>query len=273
MNLAAQAERPTFTTKRPSPLLLAFFLVSSVWLMPGGAQAHSADEPHDHGRLRAPVRSGDEFRSPRYAAFELRVGPYRPDVDSEFSGVAPFREVFGSGQSIMFGFEADYQALRIPHFGSLGPGVGAMFASYSASGRFADGTGVSAHPTMLWFAPLYLAGVLRIDVLARDLRVPLVPYAKLAVVAAPWEGTDAGQTSVDDAGRKGQGIETGWSIHGGVMLELNFLAPQNAVEMDNSTGINSAYAFGEVLKSDVNSFGRGMQLGTETFMFGLAIEY
>jgi hypothetical protein len=254
-------------------LALPFLLSALVSMAPRVASGHSADEPHDHHRPRAPVRDPSAYRSPRYAAFELRLGPYRPDVDSEFSNAQPFQQVFGSGHSIMFGLEADYQALRIPHFASLGPGFGASFVSYNTYGQFADGAGRSEHATGLWVLPLYFAGVMRIDVFARDFQVPLVPYVKGAFVIAPWEARDAGGVSVDANGRQGKGIETGLAFHAGLMLELNFLAPQTAVEMDSATGVNSTYLFGEFMMSDVDSFGKGMQVGTETFMFGITVEY
>jgi hypothetical protein len=253
--------------------LLPLLLGAVVTLTSEAAFGHAADEPHDHERTRAPRRDSSAYRSPRYAAFELRFGPYRPQVDSEFANAQPFQQVFGSGESVMFGLEADYQPLRIPHFGSFGPGFGASFVTYSANGQFADGSGKSEHGTALWILPLYVTAVLRIDVFAREFHVPLVPYAKVGLVAAPWEARDAGGLSLDTSGRAGQGIETGWSLHGGLMLELNFLAPQAAVEMDSSTGINSTYLFGELMMSDVNSFGKGMQVGSETFMLGLTVEY
>jgi hypothetical protein len=57
------------------------------------------------------------------------------------------------------------------------------------------------------------------------------------------------------------------------MLHLNPLAPQMAADMDNSTGVNDAYLFAEWWVSDVDSFGKGMQIGVNTWMVGVAIEF
>jgi|GEM_PF-302168 len=239
------------------------------------AAAHSVDDPDAHIRYRDPSQSDLKYRSPQHAAFELRIGPYRPNVDSEFgtSGQTPFQDSFGSGQSFMVGFEVDYQALRIPYFGTLGPGLGAGFTMYSAQARFTDGSGFSEQQTSFWVAPFYVDVVLRVDVLARELKIPLIPYAKLGLVMAPWEARDGRNGSVDAIGRAGQGVELGYAAHLGLMLQLNFLAPANAIDMDNSTGINSASLFGELMASDVDSFDQGMQVGTTTVVFGLVIEY
>jgi hypothetical protein len=239
------------------------------------AEAHPTDDPSDPIRYHHPEDDDLKYRSPQYAAFELRIGPYRPNVDSEFesSGQTPFQDTFGSGESFMVGFEVDYQALRIPYVGTLGPGLGVGFTMYSGHTKFTDGSGISEQQTAFWVVPFYLDAVLRVDVLARSLRVPLVPYAKLAFVLAPWEARDGRGNSVDATGRPGQGTEFGYAAHVGLMLQLNFLAPANAVDMDNSTGINSAYLFGELMASDVDSFNQGMQVGTTTYVLGLAVEY
>src|SRR5262249_22315488 len=71
-------------------------------------------------------------RSPENWAFELRFGPYRPDVDSEFGGrTMPYQEFFGSGASLLFGFEVDYQLWH--RFGSFG--IGGSFGWFSDSNK------------------------------------------------------------------------------------------------------------------------------------------
>src|SRR5262249_60065399 len=71
------------------------------------------------------------FGSPHPWAAELRFGPYRPDVDSEFSGRAmPYTEFFGTGSSFLFSIEVDYQLWH--RFGSLAIGGSAGWFSDSA---------------------------------------------------------------------------------------------------------------------------------------------
>ena len=48
-------------------------------------------------------------------------------------GCKPFHDVFGTGSSLLFSGEFDWQALRIPHLGTLGPGIGAGLVSFSAA--------------------------------------------------------------------------------------------------------------------------------------------
>src|SRR5690606_14565576 len=100
------------------------------------------------------------------------------------------------------------------------------------------------------------------DVLARHFHVPLVPYVKGGFSWALWESLDAGKvTRVDTAGgtEKARGLETGYQVQAGLMFLLNPLAPQAAVNMDTSAGVNNAYLFGELWYSDISSFGKGMQ--------------
>lgn len=239
----------------------------------GAAAAHEDDGPPGPKRYYAPTKDPSEYRSDQNGALEFRMGPYRPRVDEEFGGGAtPFDDSFGPGQSVMVGLEVDWQVLHIPHFGSIGPGVGAQFVTFSGNAPFADGSGVSQQPTSLWIIPTYAVGVLRLDVLARDFDVPLVPYIKAGLAYAIWEARDAGATS-EAAGVQGLGAELGYQVQAGGMLLLNFFAPQASLDMDNATGVNNAYLFWEWMYSDVSSFGRGMQVGASTWVAGLAIEY
>lgn len=243
---------------------------------PNLALAHPDDDPdyEERERLHAPLRGQDSYRSPQYAALEVRFGPYRPRVDSEFNGAAtPFNDSFGSGESVMGGAEVDYQFLRIPHLGTLGAGFGFSYVQYNADAPFADGSGTSKHPMGFWIMPMSLLGVLRFDVFARDFGVPLVPYLKGGLVYALWEARDASRTSQTDAGVKGVADEFGLTVNPGLMLELNFLAPQQAIDMDIASGVNHAYAFFEGTFSSVDSFGSGMQVGASTWVAGVAIEY
>jgi hypothetical protein len=57
------------------------------------------------------------------------------------------------------------------------------------------------------------------------------------------------------------------------MLWLNWLAPQTALDLDNTAGVNNAYLYIEYMNSTIDSFGQGMQVGTSTWVTGLAWEY
>lgn len=236
------------------------------------AKAHQKDAPgdHTHGTL---AYDYTENRSPQWAAFELRMGPYLPRVDSEFSGATPYADSFGEKPRFSLGFEGSFQALRIPYFGTLGPGAGIHWFRVSGIAQFEDGTAGSAHTNNLWILPMYAVAVLRADVLAREFHLPIVPYAKGGFAWALWESRDAQSVSEGAEGDKARGIETGLQGQFGLMLHLNPLSPQAAVDMDAASGVNHAYLFAEWWISSVNSFGSGMQVGTNTWMAGLAVEY
>ncbi|HEX3772684.1 MAG TPA: hypothetical protein VHV30_17515, partial [Polyangiaceae bacterium] len=91
------------------------------------------------------------FASPQHFAAELRISPFTPNIDSDSSlaGKTPYADVFGSNPRIMIGAEFDWQALRIPHLGTLGPGVSAAFVTITDPATFKDGSGPSVETTSL----------------------------------------------------------------------------------------------------------------------------
>ncbi len=248
------------------PLTIAGLALSSP------AFAHQLDAPGDHTHGVLDYDYSQE-RTPQNAAVELRFAPYRPRIDSEFDGATPYEDSFGTKRVFSVGAEGSWQALRVPHFGSIGPGLGIHWFRRSGIAEFTSGDSGSAHTNSIWILPMYAVGVLRVDVLAQDLHIPLVPYVKGGFAWALWESRDAGNVSVAEDGRKARGLETGLQFQAGLMLHLNPLHPQWAIDMDNSSGVNSSYLFLEWWMSDVNTFGSGMQVGTNTWTAGLAIEF
>jgi hypothetical protein len=232
------------------------------------ARAQGTDELGAYGGLEG----RRQYESEQNAAFELRFGPYRPEVDSDLGGQTPFASTFGDDKRYLFGLEVDWQALRIPHFGSFGPGVGWGYTQFSADALLADGSGNrSAQETTLNIMPLYLVGVLRVDVLARETFVPLVPYAKLGFGYALWWSSDGDGTAHADDGTAGRGVSYGpqWALGG--MLLLDVLDQSSAIEMDATTGVNNSYFFFEWYQSQLGTSDQ-MQVGTNTWMLGLALE-
>jgi hypothetical protein len=213
-----------------------------------------------------------QYQSPQSAAFELRFGPYRPEVDSELGGPTPFADTFGNDNRYLFGIEVDWQALRIPKFGSFGPGVGWGYTHFGAKALLADGTGNrSAQDTTLSIMPMYLVGVLRVDVLAKETVIPFVPYAKAGFGYAMWWAGDGDGAAYDDNGNIGHGSSYGFQFALGGMLMLDFLDRTSAVEMDNSTGVNHTYFFLEWYRSQLGT-GDQMKVGTNTWVLGLTLE-
>ena len=247
----------------------ALVLVLGLLATSRAASAQGVDEfgaygtgPRDHGE------------SQQYGAAEIRFGRYIPSVDSSLPG-SPFKDTFGDSSRYMFGLEGDWQAMRIPHLGTLGPGLGWGYTRATGLARLtADPTKISGEETALSIMPFYAVGVLRADVLARDYSIPLVPYAKLGIGYALWWASDAGSTSRVN-GVLGRGVSYGPQYAAGLMFLLDELDPQTARDADNSLGINHSYIFGELYGSKLDAFGSKthMDVGTNSWVLGLAIEF
>ena len=246
-------------------LLLALALLG----LTRAAAAQGVDEFGAYG-----TRDRGRSESPQNGAFEARFGPYIPRVDQSVSG-SPFKDSFGNSKRYMFGLEGDWQVLRIPHLGTLGPGVGWGYTRATGYARLTAQPNVkSDEETALSVMPFYLVGVLRADVFMRDMGVPLVPYAKLGMGYALWWASDGGSTA-NQNGVSGKGVSFGPQYALGGMFLLDFLDPQTARDADNGLGINNSYFFAEWYGSELDAFGskNRMNVGANTWVLGLAIEF
>ncbi len=214
-------------------------------------------------------------RSPQWFAIEFRFAPYWPMIDSQpgLTGT-PYKTIFGTMPRLLASFELDAQVLKIPHFGSLGPGFSFGYTQMSAPAPLESGNGVSGENTNLEVFPMYLAAVLRVDVFLRDFKIPIVPYAKIGIATTLWRAfTDTGTSTF--AGKNGFGATWGEQFALGGMLNLDWIDPRAAAELDTSTGINHTYLFGEWMFANLDNFGSssGLRVGTNTFAGGLAFEF
>ncbi len=232
------------------------------------ASAQGVDEFGPYGGLE----QGSGFQSPQHMAVELRFGPYRPRVDDSASGT-PYDDVFGDKRRYLVGLEFDYQLLRIPSVGSLGPGLGLGTFTAKAKAPLTDGSGPSGEETRLRVLPAYLVAVLRVDVLAQQTKVPLAVYAKGGLGYALWWAR--GEEHLERAdGVVGKGSSYGYHAAFGGMFLLDSLDRASALEMDTTTGLNSVYAFGEFLTTGLDGFGGDrLDVGATTWMAGLAFEF
>jgi hypothetical protein len=249
-----------------------FVLVLTFGLL-GICRAASAQGVDEFGTYGA--RNQDHGESPQYGAFEIRFGRYIPDVDSSVPNGTPFKDTFGDSNRYMFGLEADWQLIRIPHLGTLGPGLGWGYTRATGFAHLAAApTVLSGEQTALSVMPFYVVGVLRADVLARDFGIPIVPYGKLGVGYALWWASDGGTTSRQN-GVLGRGSSYGPQYGLGLMFLLDELDPQTARDADNSIGINNSYIFGELFGSELDGFGSKtrMNVGTNSWVLGLAVEF
>lgn len=218
-------------------------------------------------------------------AFEIRFGPYYPKVDSEFNGKkTPFTDTFfpksRAGTLFYFGLEGDFLPLRIPYVGVFGGGLGWGYTSVSAKSKLvSDPTKVSDQDTSLSIMPMYVAAVLRADELMRRTGIPIVPYGKFGLGLALWKASDgSGKSTYKDLEAKksftGAGNSAGLQFSLGAALSLNFLDSRSAARLDESTGVNHIYLFGEWMDSILNNFGRSpaMRVGTSSFVGGIAFD-
>jgi hypothetical protein len=254
-----------------TPLLVAVLAATLLLSSLAGAQERLSE----YGYYTMRDRKTPE--SPQNVAMELRIGRYVPSVDSEFSGPGPgpYEYMFGTDTRFSFGLEFDYQALRIPYLGTLGPGIGVAYTKSSAAAFQTDSgdTIRGAEKTSLTIYPMYVVAVLRLDYLARETPVPLVPYGKLGLGFAMWN-VNAGDHTAEVNGEKGSGISYGPQFALGGMFLLDAIDRGAANELDSNTGVNNSYLFAEWYVSHLDGFGSGnqMNVGTNTWVLGLAME-
>jgi hypothetical protein len=210
--------------------------------------------------------------TPKDMALEFKLGPYMPLVDREPTLTGkPYETTFGTGPMLLGELEFDYQFFT--RFGSIGAGFSIGYAE--KYGHAIDPTTgeTSSEATSLQIVPMQLLAVYRFDVLAEKVHVPLVPYLKGGLVMIPWWSSKGGEIETSN-GFYGAGVRWGLAFIPGLALQLDFLEPRLARDLDSSTGINHSYLFAEFHLAEVNDFGQKvLDLSSRHFMFGLAIEF
>jgi hypothetical protein len=261
-------------TSRYAPVALALLSCLAVAIGPSSARADD-----ETGVLL--VASHKKYDSPERFTLEVRFGLYHPriDTDPSLGGKAPYQDIFGDTANFEIAVEFDWQAYRIPHFGTIGPGFGAGYTEASALAPLVtpqpDGNKLSAESTALTIFPMYGVAVLRADVLDRELHVPLVPYAKLGLGWALWRASNSVGTSVAPDGKIGEGTTLGIQAALGLAFDLNVLDLAAARGFDNSVGVNHTYAFFEAFWADLNGLGQAhaLDVGAYTWSAGVAISF
>jgi len=286
---------------------VAVATAGALWLLLGGtaraAEPSSGDRPTSEGGLElaaGPDVEVDE-ESPQRFAFELKFGPYLPDVDKEFSGkgVAPFAAHFGrrdrdTGELLyhkngkpkvparpLARLELDWQLLRFPG-GTLSPYASIGFWNAVGVAFAQDETGTvppldripTEDKTALILWPWAVGAVLRLDYGARNWNIPVVPFVKLAFdYTFYWIKSSTGTIAEFPGGGKARGGIPGWEVDFGGMLLLDFFDPGATARFDESWGVNNSYVFFEWSYAQVDGFGRRMILSDSTWSVGLALEY
>jgi hypothetical protein len=213
--------------------------------------------------------------SPQHFALELRFGPYKPDIDSEFEGTSrtPYQSFFGSKRRLMMQVEFDYQIIR--HVGSLGLGLSAGY--FKESGNNVDQYGMRTQDSSsLRLIPFALSAVYRFDLAYERTGIPLVPYGKLGLDYVLWT-VENGNSEVpeDPSGGRGAGGTLGWHAAVGLSLVLDFFDQNGANQFDEEMGINHTHLFFEYGHIAVNGLGQSNRLhvGDDTWTAGMMFEF
>jgi len=246
------------------------------------AEAQSRNIRKNNWRQRG--RGGGIYKgTPQYLAVELRGGPFYPAVDEEFGGPGSYTLYFGEEWRLFLGAEVDWQALRIPWVGTIGPGfgVGRMSASEKA---FADGVLSDGDPsndntrtgeTALTLLPMHLSVVLRVDEFFRRTQIPIVPYAKVGLGYGLWWCTAGSNDckSVEN-GKEVLGAGASYGVHWalGASVPLDFLGRREMSALDQETGINHIHLFAEWYNQNLGLGANQMRIGTSTWMTGMLLE-
>jgi len=246
-----------------SPLVVALAAAALLGPLCGVALAQSNSEPD----LRPTRYEG----SAQNFAFELRFSAYRPNVDDEFGGSGPFHEIFGDSPRLLIGAEFDWQLLRLKKVGSLGLGANLGYTKCSGRAPLADGTGRSAEDTGLQIIPMASLAVARLDLLNEELGVPLIPFVKLGPATALWSVSN-GTGTAKVGSTSGRGRSDGLFYAAGLALQLDFLEPSARSSLDETTGVNHSYLFGEWTVYDLGTSSQ-MQVGSNSWTLGLAFEF
>ncbi|MDC0715909.1 MXAN_2562 family outer membrane beta-barrel protein [Nannocystis bainbridge] len=231
-------------------------------------------------------------------ALEVKMGPYLPDVDRNWSGegFGPYAKVFGETdsrgitigppkKSIYGGLAFEWQITK-KLAGPIGIGIQWTMARDKAQAPLAEPpdegpTRSRADTVRFTVMPIAFQAVYRFELLADKVRwAPFVPYVKAGVAYAFWWTKNGnGNIAVIKDGTevvdRGRGGVWGYQINLGMMLRLDFLDPGTARTFDRISGINHTYIIGEWQLTRLSNFGRkdSMNLGDSTWMIGLATEF
>lgn len=253
---------------------LAALAVASMVLTAAPARAQSTHVSDTDWRRLDRSDSLGKSASTQQFTFELRFGQYFPEIDDkpglakDSGGFLPYKSVFGENDQFYFGLELDYLPFRIPYLGAFGPGLGWGYTHTSAKAKTSGTVDPSATDTAFTIFPMHLSAVLRLDELMRRTGFPVVPYAKIGLGLGIWTGSPV------PTDYTGTGATWGMHYALGGMLALNFLDPRASARLDETTGVNHAYVFGEFMRANLNGLGSTptFYLGSTSWVAGLAVD-
>ncbi len=197
--------------------------------------------------LAAPAAHAQERELPgKWGSVEFGMGPFVPNLDRGVSA-KPYAKIFGGAPSPMFRLHVGKAVFS--RVGTLEVGFKTGFWSKAGHALFAaephdrsgDRTSISVLPTSLTLT-------YRADFVWEKVKVPLVPYGRVALERYNWWVTK------NDKWTK-TGATNGWSASLGLILILDWMDPDLAREAEADVGIAHTGLYFDVTKSKVNDFG------------------
>ncbi|MEM1024161.1 MAG: MXAN_2562 family outer membrane beta-barrel protein [Myxococcota bacterium] len=231
----------------------------------GASTAHAIERP----KATLPIGVGLEFK----------VGPFQPALATDTSNSA-FVDIFRDGgvTNPLFVFGSELQLLRTK-FGTFGTygSIGFVRWQGNALTPGVEPPQQENDTTALNLIPLTDQLFYRADFIVDRTPIPLVPYLRGGLAYDLYWTTDgSGDISeVQEGGEtfRGLGGKFGFTGTVGLMLYLNFIDPNAARDLYNTTRIRGTYIFGELIYSQVDGFGqRGFDFSDGTWNLGLYLE-
>jgi len=225
--------------------LLALLLLSS--MVAASARARAPDTFEEE--YAEPI----EIASPMWFAFELKLGPFRPDYPS-------FKKTFGDDRGWLLSTELDVTAWHIPYVGQLNAGFGWGWANYDAKAIALPGGASVGETTEYTTYPMSALAVLRIDALARHTIIPITFAAKFGVDMVRWK-----MLTGDHVDNDGLNFGVRWAAQ--AAIELDVIDRKATRRLDDDFGINHTFFLFEFFGSETDS------TGARAFQFGLGLQF
>lgn len=211
-------------------------LIAAVATLGAATEAHAQDLVAERFDAEPTV-----IESPESVVWELlRVGPYVPG-QRDIGGF----EGFKGDRGPLLQTEVDFIIWRIPYVGPIAAGARFGWARYKGPAVDAMGEN-TGEKTKLNIFPMSALAVLRIDVLARELNIPILFAGKVGLDVIPWK-SETGGSSEDPFGDNSMSLGLAWGAQ--VALELDYFEPRAARRLDEDWGINHSFLFFELMGS------------------------
>ncbi len=238
--------------------------------------------------------------SPRNFGFELRLGPYSPQIDSEgnMGHNKPYESYFGTLPQ--FYVESSFEWLFFKDFGTLGltASVGFTWAQGEAkmtntlkqplvvpSSQSLQTTETTTttedkkdtNETGLWIVPFRLGLAYRFDYLTERYGFPIVPYIRAGLDYFLWWITDSNGSIASykegDSSSNAIGGRLGVHFAFGIQLLLDIFDPTAARTFDVESGVNHTYLFAEWNITQFGLFSQGLNLSDSSIRAGLMLQF